>query len=590
MKRVVLFIVLFATVGANAQYIAGGVYGGQQPCGYPVEMGAGASDISDEVIEIRKERAAARKKLSKLKRRQSKEKAYVKKLENAIRKGLSSGAATQVIDHMRTNNARVGLCNGAASAVSDGNPSQLPVGTSDTELANAGGGTPVARSNGASAFCVMKPDCAKDSSPAACQSPEGPYTDFWLNKYGLDGGQVNAEVCASSLPRIAVQSSNANIKEDCRSAIGEYHDRYAELMDVNSEIASLQSELRDKDRELDDAKTRAEEDGEDGEFCATCSRAARGGGGARPSIWQSLLSTALVGGLGYLTYRGVSDSINTNARLGWPTNPGMVLGASYPLLAASLMGGIAGGVGSGGYACAGTIGNPGMNPYGVMNPNGMYGSLYSPMGGAFGYPGSYGMPGIMAGYPNYGMGAGYPGYGMASPYGMQSGLLPYPGGAAGGYAYAGGYAAGGYAYAGGPVPVPGYAGAGGYATGLLPYPGGAGGYPGMGLAMNPYGIAMAQQQAYAAQDYAMRAGTISQLQSQMYQIQAQITAVASGASTGYQLLPYPGGTYGGYQTPYSGYSSYGLSYGAAGGGPVPLPGSTTYSPTTYGTTGTIYGR
>ncbi len=572
MKRLLLCLLALMSSSAFAQYIAGGVYGGSQPCSYAQGPAPGASDEDDYTRELEKQKSALQKKLTAAKRRQSKDKREATGYKREITNGLKGDVSNTVLKWMETAaslSGESGHCDGASGGqtVSPGGgsqPLQPPARGQVNPEASAIQNSPVPIAG----FC-QPVNCAPPNT-GTCGN-----IDWASAKAGIlqDGGGVSTDICNNPfLGKHSAAGSDSSASSDCQDGISNYQSAYQQWMADNDEVKDLKQELKQLDRDIDDAKSDADEDGT--EHCAACDAARRGGGGggSAPSFWQSLLGAAVVGGLGYLNYRNTSNAISTDARLGWPTDPYSTIVGGYPYLQAGLgiLGGGAGGQGSGGYACGQTVGGGG--PYGFLGANSPYGQYG---GGAFGYPSAYapypGYGGALNGYPGaggYGLGA-WPGYGMT---------------------------------AGGPVPVPGYGlqiglqvgmvQGYGSPTSLLPYPGG-GGYPGAYPGAYPgYGLTAGinPQALYASQIAATGYSEISQLQSQILAIQTQIQSVGGAP---YSVLPYPstGSTAGyGYTTGYTaGYAS------GSSAGPVPVPGTgTTTSPYTTSpyssATGVIYGR
>lgn len=572
MKRLVIGLLVVAVVMTShtsfAQYLAGGVWGGTQGCDYPVGLAPGAFDDSDLVAEFRKLKRSTQRKLTRAKRRQTRNKRNLAKLEADIKKSLTPGAAQAVLQHMQKG---LDLADHASkcSAASIGQTGDASGGTQRLPPGQTGQSNPDATARNfqgavrTDPFC--KPTTCRDGMPDC--NPHG--DDIW-GVYALDGGGMNTSVCSAPESQIARRNQVPGAQAACEAAIQEYATRYQELMADNTEVADLQSQLRGIDRDIDEAN-----DNDEDLDCENCTRhSVAGRVGAAPSTLQTILGAGLIGGLGYLNYRNTRDltrqAIRTNSLLGWPTDPYAMgistIGSAYPMIAAGLglMGAGMGGVGTGGYACAGTIGNPMLGPAGFLNPYGSpYGNnaMYSPYnGGAFGYPASM-MPypyggGILNG--GYGLG-NWPGIGgnpnlLAGPvprpgFGVQLGtpasIAPYPYGLQMGYAN-------GYGYP---------SGIGGIPTGI----------GGVALGIDP----MAQVRSQVTlQGY----GQIAQLTGQIQQIQSYISYINGGygGGGGYSIAPYP-------------YS------GALGGnssvinGPVPMPGTGTNYQYGYSTT-TVYGR
>jgi hypothetical protein len=548
--------------------MAGGVYGGTQPCPYAVQPAPGASDEDDYTKELEKQKTELQKKLTSAKRRQSRDKRDVTSYKREITQGLKSDVANSVLRHME----------GGYSLSQESHTCQTASGQ-QTTAPGAGFLTPPGGNIGqtnpdasaiqnsaliVSGFC-QKQNCGPINTPT-CTS----FTDYWQPRYIQDGGGVSTDVCSVPFLASGGQNSDSSRQGDCQDGISNYQSAYQQWMADNDEVKDLKAQIKQLDRDIDDAKADADDEGS--EHCAACDAARRSGGGSgggAPSFWQSLLGAAVVGGLGYMNYRNTSQAINTDARLGWPTDPYSTIVGGYPYLQAGLgiLGGGAGGAGSGGYACGQSMGQAG--PYGFLGA----GSPYAQYGGGpFGYPSSY---------------APYPGYGGA--------LNGYPG--AGGYGI-GAWPGYGLASGGGPVPVPGYGLASPYGatlgygipTSLAPYPG-AGGYP-LGFGYPGAAAGLSPQAIYASEIASQGYGEISQLQGQILAIQSQIQAVGGSP---YSVLPYPGSATGlGY-----GYAlGYGYTTGTTGSvsGPVPVPGTGTTttspysSPYSYTSGNVIYGR
>ncbi len=539
MKRSILLLTLVFGHQAFAQYIQGGASVGQG-CNYPVQAGRGAVSESDDLQRLRKEKESLRKKVARKKSDWNKKKNAVKKLERDIGRVLSPGASKIVLDAMTTGNCGPMNCSGASAASYNG--------------ANQGReAQPISTGSPASTGAEGPRTMTADPNNPFCIPDRNSNIVNLLGRY-CNGGAVDSEICAASNPITKGGRQSGDAVDNCRTAIQNYPKDKADEKDLKDEMDSLNAELKDKDTAIDDAKDTADDDDnkktEGCQFCQSMSQA------PAPSIWQSALSTLAIGAVGFATYKGVENAQDLTARAGYPVSPVPAIVASYPFLQAALSGGGAGGVGSGGYACSGTVGNQNMSPYGQISPFSPLGALYSPQSGAFGYPNS--IAGNGTGYPGYGYG-GYPNYGIqvgsqiGGQYGIQIG-----------------------AQYGGQIgtqisPYPNFGGQYGAATGSA---------LGSSLALQQI-----QQQALIAQDYAQRASTIAQLQGQMTQIQSQIYAVGSGATPAYQIAPYPGANYG------TTSGAYGLQLS---GGPVPVPVSNSTSVLgtygTYGSTGVINSR
>ena len=616
---------------------------GAQYCPYPMSSAPGATAKADALIRASRALKKAEEDKEKQEAKLNKLKAKQKKAIQSINAVLTNSAADQVIRHMQTGKNRndtdyTQACGQGAS-----------VGTPEKPITMPPSGQPSPDQNRAiqeapSAAITKKSAGRMPASDEAFCMPLGGKTEggqtrsinLWANKYAMDNGQVSSDVCYENYSGVARANVKSEKREDCQEGIDEYLEVQSEIDEAKANLKALNAQIKELNKLVDKERDRLEAAETNPEAkCDNCDLLARQSA-YKPSTGEILLSGGLALAGAGLSAWAINQSIQYNAKAGWPTNPLMVAMPGMGLLSAGMFGLINGGMAGGSIGCAGG------GPFGSMGGMPGMGPSMLPMmggpggGGPFGYPpgmnpmmsGGAFLPGMM-GSP---YGGGYPGMMMGGPMGMPMGG-PMMGGPMG-------YPMGGPMMGGPGMMMPGMG------PSMLPMMGGPNmmmgnpmmamnpmmgynpmmganpmlmnpmmgmnpmfgnpymmnpmmggpmmGGPMMGNSMygNPYMMnggmqmqmqmqqmqmqQMQAQQMYMQQMYQQqmyRQAAVSSLQQQIYSLQMQMAQISGGG--GPSMLPYPGGMYGGGGYPMGGYMGGFGAYGSLGvgiGGGYPYMG------------------
>jgi hypothetical protein len=463
----------------------------QQSCPYKAQAGEGASSYLEDYNELKKAKSDEEAKLREMKRKLRTLEKSKDKARDAITNVVDGKYSDAVLTHM--DNAR--LCG-------DYDTDKIPKTKSKAQ--GDDDGESIAPANNAQTS--LTPLSGFNSQQWAQVCIQG-------KKGGIDG-----MVC-STAPYASADRGRYTPNE-CKRSLESYRKDTLDYQKTQEDIAKSEDRIaRYKDElpeVLRDAKARYKEDrqaGTEGDICLTCMAGGSSYQSERSSPdWAGVAANVGVGLVAmYAGYQNNKMVAQYNSDLGWPTQAYPTWGYGLPFIANGLYGALGGGMGSGGYGCAGGIGGGGyMNgTMGGMGPFGQGGGLYGNVGmnGPFGYPNGMMGGGQGGGMYNGGMGPwglnGMPGMGMGGGMPGMGGGLMASGGigmmAGGGYPGMGGMGMGGYPMGGGLMASGGigmmagggYPGMGGMGMGGYPMGGGlmasggigmmaGGGYPGMG--------------------------------------------------------------------------------------------------------------
>ncbi len=638
-----LSAVTITAVNAKAQYMnsmAGTGYNpGQQSCPYQPQVAAGASSYLDEYNEIKKSMSEEKRRLSDMKRKQRQVDRDLGKARDTIRGVVSDVYSEFIIEHM--DSAR--LCSeykgyGSYPVPDEGYRPPAPV---NQELPEVPSDEPRVNkdkkkstsSRERSASNEVVADRAPAGETSVATGSEGGRSVSAPSSGGAQQGLLDVrgftqaqwrQVCVPSKrggvsgavcenPYKSGEKSRYTANE-CKKSLEIYREKTLESQKLAEQIRDSENLVarykEDLPAAMKDAKERYKEDTESG-ICMDCMAGGNGYITQRPGPdWAGVAANFLTAGTAmYMGYQNNKMVAEYNSDLGWPTQPYPTWGYGLPFMMNGIYGALGGGIGAGGFGCAGAggmsagaYGNVGMQgPYGY--PQGMFGGqmgggMYNGGMGPTGMAGPWGlggMPGAGVGFSagaGLGMGSPYGGMGMGSPYGgMGMGGMGSPYGGMGmGSPYGGmgmGSPYGGMGMGGYGMP--------GMGMGMgSPYGGmGMGGYgmPGMGMGGmgSPYGMGGAQyqqammqmqmqqynmymqQQQQAMQNQMARQQTLMGLQSELSQLMYRIQQVQMGVGsvgTGYIGAGASVGIGGGYGGTIGG----GINIGGGSGSPsVPIP-------------------
>ena len=492
-----------------------GAYGAFQGCPYPYYESEEMSHINDEIDELKKDRKKIRGDLREAKKE-------LKDLQGSNRRGGQKGEALKelkkhlrrfAVNQIKNHVSDIGSdrCS-YEDACSDEDkqvkPRCLPDPACTDTPSFSGLLIPDGDGDDDENMCHYAPG-QLGVHPHFCVDPDGDAStetsvDLWDKVVGGEG-EVDDKICLykDAVKRIGNDNFDRSF---CQSALADYIQYSKEAREKAGEVAQLERDLKDKEKELKLARSDRERIRDEGEYdddteagcpSGNCYRV------RRPKVSKGRVIGGVIAALAgaYLGYRGAKHMSSVNSRMGWPSSPHLGL-AGGMMAAQGLYGAVAGGMRGGGYGCAGHMGAGGFYGSGGLMGGGLYGPF---MGGAFGYP--PGMFGPFAGGGMYmpGMGPwgvagpggaypfGYPGMMIGGAIGLAGGGgMAFPGFPGGGFgALAGGgfgaLAGGGFgALAGGGFgPIPGFALAGGGFGALAG--GGFGPIPGFALAGGGFG-------------------------------------------------------------------------------------------------------
>jgi hypothetical protein len=227
---------------------------------------------------------------------------------------------------------------------------------------------------------------------------------------------VRDQVCDQNIPGSRPKTYSS---ENCKKHLRAWIDKQKELRENETKIAELELKVKEleaivKMNKIELREARKEYQREmrermsEGE-CVDC-MVQQGTiiAPRKPTGWEIAANVALGLGSMYLGNKLNQYAIDSNAKLGFPTQPYPAFGYGFPYFMGALYGALGGSLGYGGFGCFGGV----MGPYGAMGPMGM-GGVYGPMGGAFGYPPWAWGPGMSGGIFLPGMGP----FGMPGPWG-----------------------------------------------------------------------------------------------------------------------------------------------------------------------------
>ncbi len=469
---------------ANAGMWGTGYYGGVQGCNQNWQQGAGAVDISDEVLEEQKAIQEAKLQLQKAKLDKKRADSEMDFSRRKLERVFDSETIDFLLD---THIELLNQCSDykLATAAAAG------AGTTSCSVVDANG-NPVEQD---AAVCGGKTEI-----------PEKLKTK-WLGPNGYctatshaKGGDVSTKICSDNTlrPEDAPKSRSYSTSE-CGRSLASYKRFKIQSDKAQGLIEQMEDEIRERQYAISDAKERAKLERQYRQANTTetdcgeaCIAGGRGYNYVKPKRdWVSVLGQVGVGlGLGFLGKKYDDRNAEYSAQLGYPPQQGYPTAVSMglPFILGGVYGAVNGTAGVGGFGCAaGMHGTGGVYGAGVgMNgPFGGAGGIYGPYagaGGAFGYPqGMYGTPWGGGMYnPGYGAGGmiagpwgGFPGGGINSGYavnGMVNGGFPM----GGGFPMSGGMPMPGGMQMGGGFQVPGYMMSGGFQMpgGMPPMPGG----------------------------------------------------------------------------------------------------------------------
>lgn len=359
-----------------------GMWGAQQGCSYGFAAADGASSVLDEIRDAETAMKEARSKLREKKSRLKKVEKDIERARAIVERSINSDYADRLFEHI--DNRR----------------------TCDE-------------------YAVTVAGCSQD----ACLSP---YTrGEWEGICnGIRIGSINVPAAcglAASRSPERVRGGDAG----CADAFAKYSKSSTERQTLQREIDRLERTVEDAKEAVKTSKTNLLEDLRDrqrsqaeGDICWECATSLRASERQSPD-WAGVASNVGAGllsvYLGYQTNKMVSQS---NAALGWPSQPYPAWGYGMPFLANGIYGALGGGIGAGVFGCAGAGNRGGLGlgngAYG-MSGNPMSGGMYLPGMGPWGTSGpSIGGVGGMGSPGMNGVGGmGYPGMGgfggMGSP-------------------------------------------------------------------------------------------------------------------------------------------------------------------------------
>jgi hypothetical protein len=479
-----LAAVTFGTTAAKAQYAqpqwGTGVYGGMQPCPYPVQVGNGASSYLDEYREVQSNLDREQEKLDRLEKSQRHMADDLEEAKDVINGTVDATYADFIIAHAENqnrcseyrwtgNSAPAPVPQPAApppAAPPQPPPPDLPPPGQAPPQGQAPEGQPKPppgrrvpddSSITNPRFSNRSPASEGDDTYAGgANSNLIPITGFTESQWRdvcdpKKKGGVRPTVCFR--PPYKALRGRKGSDADCKKALQvlangseDFQKFEGEIASVKRRIARLEDEV---DRSQKSAIRRSRSETTESGYCAQCEEYARQ---ARQRAQIAGIGTAVIGGLAWYDenrQRGRDRNTalqfaNMSTDLGW--SPGAFQGtpssgAGPMLVAAGLAGYLTAGTGAGSYGCATGMNGTG-NANGPMGIAGPYGQgpgpypVYGANSNPFGYPpqmmgpqpgGAMYMPGqgpmMMPGAPgapfmNNGAGGQYMGYGPGGVPGM----------------------------------------------------------------------------------------------------------------------------------------------------------------------------
>ena len=401
--------VMTFAVSAQAQQWGMGYYGGMQACPYNYGGAEGSSSIQDDISEkqeaIKEAKYQMKSKSSELKTLERR----LKRNREDVEEVVSTDYTEQIFKHIDED---LRLCQYEGMEVqAQGDQGGVAVSTCGALPAN--------------------------------ETLTGFTTEQWKRIADpKKSGSINGRVCTE----FRTSEKGRRTPQDCQKALVEYKknsDRAAKLRSeidgLKSSVENLTDDIADLKKDYREEQREARREALEGGYCENCAAQGSGYSYRKPETnWGSVLANVGVGlAATYLGYRSQEMIADHNASIGFPSNPYPAWGFGLPFLlngATEALGGgggygaIGGGIGAGGFGCAGNNGGAYgmMGPYGGANGNGMWGNPYAmggfnPYGGGMyaGGMGPWGMNGPMGG-----MMGGFPGGMMLSGgMGMMMGTM-----------------------------------------------------------------------------------------------------------------------------------------------------------------------
>lgn len=410
---IVFVLLLPLTSFAQSSMWGSGLYGGMQSCPYQTRVGNGATSVDDGTKEIQAEISEAQKQLKAKKAEQKKLSKTMEKSRKDVEEVVTEDFTEVVFEHIENNRT----CRSYKGHKSNQNQTE--------DRASVGG------SEGAIAITPQtNGDIVSSVEIRAFTIPE------WNvlcdeNK----AGSVAGLVCDGS--RFRQADKGHATAQDCKKGLSDYRKSHAQFNKLQREIERLETSIARSKDALKDAKQEAQDAQRErmlgkteGDVCIECMQQGNGYSYQKPQTdWASVVGNVALGlGSVYMGYKTNQMVAESNASLGWPTNPYASVGYGYGLGAmatgvsqalgggSGIYGSISGGMGSGSFGCAGMNGGAMgmMGPYGGMNGNGMWGNPY----------GMAGMGSMGGGIFNSGMGPwGMNGMGSMMGYGNMMGSM-----------------------------------------------------------------------------------------------------------------------------------------------------------------------
>ena len=453
-------------VTAKAQYMnsmAGTGYNpGQQGCAYQPQVAAGASSYLDEYNEIKKSMSEEKRRLSDMKRKQRQIDKELGKARDTIRGVVSDVYSEFIIEHM--DSARLcseykGYGSYPVPPPEDYRPpapvnQELPRVDEDESTVNREKKkktTSRTRSSASNEVAIDRTPAAAETSSAtgleggrSVSAPSsGGAQQGLIDVRGFTQAQwrqvclpqkrggVSGAACENPYKSGAKSRYSPN---ECKKSLEVYRDKTVESQKLAGQIEESENLIarykEDLPAAMKDAKERYKEDTESG-ICMDCMASGNGYITQRPGPdWAGVAANFLTAGTAmYMGYQNNKMVAEYNSDLGWPTQPYPTWGYGLPFMMNGIYGALGGGIGAGGFGCAGAGGMAGMGAgaYGNVGMQGPYGYPQGMFGGQMGggmYNGGIGPTGMagpwgLGGGP--GIGAGFSaglGMGMGSPYGM----------------------------------------------------------------------------------------------------------------------------------------------------------------------------
>ncbi|MCS6838650.1 MAG: hypothetical protein NZ480_07355, partial [Bdellovibrionaceae bacterium] len=232
--------------------------------------------------------------------------------------------------------------------------------------------------------------CSAAGGPPPC-NPTNPFPlEQWKPHCGPNDGEVRDTICEVNVSRAP------HFHEDrCKERINKWMEDEKELREVTKEVEELKSKIKVLSAELkilgvdlkEARKIYQEELREqilEGE-CVDCYIVGNQVYRPRKPSGAEILGHVALGAIGSLFQHRLNKyAIDSNAKLGFATQPYPAFMAGFPYFMGALYGAIGGSLGYGGFGC---FGGP-FGPYGALGPLGLMGVYGN--AGMWGYP-----PGLM---------------------------------------------------------------------------------------------------------------------------------------------------------------------------------------------------